>query len=273
MFLVVADHFVDHEADERLAELGVELGVDCQGAQALDLVGAQLLADPAPGDKYILFVTDGQPDYCDDSQPHCSIDSVVGGLQGLKAKGIHTIVMGLQSATSPLYQKALNSFATAGAGEPTVAALDTAQTVEGIYDYCSGTAGWVADMTSAGRTLARGSSVGTYASTAGATKPYQPNAADQNAIVSQLSAALSGVKGCAFGLLNGTGEKLEVDLAQIDSARVRLDGLAIAYDASNGWSMASSNELRLNGAACDAWRKPAASDLRIEFACDSLSPQ
>ncbi len=34
---MVADHLVDHEADELLAELGVELGLDRQRAQALDL--------------------------------------------------------------------------------------------------------------------------------------------------------------------------------------------------------------------------------------------
>ena len=45
---------------------------------ALASVGALLAADQAPGEKFILFVTDGQPDYCDDGNELCPPDSVVG---------------------------------------------------------------------------------------------------------------------------------------------------------------------------------------------------
>src|SRR5690606_25067697 len=53
--LVVADHFLDHEADELLAELGIELGVDRQRAQALDLARlASGIARFEPGLRLVL---------------------------------------------------------------------------------------------------------------------------------------------------------------------------------------------------------------------------
>ena len=48
---------------------------------------AELAADTVPGDKFVLFVTDGQPDYCDDANALCAPDSVIAGLQKLKAEG------------------------------------------------------------------------------------------------------------------------------------------------------------------------------------------
>ncbi len=65
--------------------------------QVLQMVGSQLMADTTPGDKYILFMTDGEPDYCDDGNALCPPDGVVWQLQTLKAAGITTLVFGLKA--------------------------------------------------------------------------------------------------------------------------------------------------------------------------------
>ncbi len=56
-------------------------------AKVLTQVRDILKADSSPGDKYILFVTDGEPDYCDDPNPICPVDSVISALQALEPGG------------------------------------------------------------------------------------------------------------------------------------------------------------------------------------------
>jgi hypothetical protein len=239
--------------------------------QALELIGAKLLADTSPGDKYILFVTDGEPDYCDDSNSLCPPDSVIAGLQGLKTKGITTIVMGLQSPLSNLPAGILQAFANAGAGEATVAPLrGTTSTTFSFYDECNSIAGWHADLLTSGKVAERGVTLGTYAATAGATKPYTPNVADQTTIVSQLSTALSGVKSCAFDLSNVNGQSIKVDLNALDMASIAIMGNKVPQDATNGWSMASPTQLVLSGTACETWRMPDVVDIAFNFPCKTI---
>src|SRR3954454_955672 len=45
---------------------------------AIRAAAKALAADTSPGDKYILFITDGQEDFCDDSLEVCASDSTVG---------------------------------------------------------------------------------------------------------------------------------------------------------------------------------------------------
>lgn len=111
---------------------------------ALNTVAEQLWSDPVEGGKYILFVTDGEPDYCDDGNALCPPDSVVGRLQrmaaGLDDSGaqnspIQTLVFGIDSPLSTISPEVLAAFANAGAGQP-VAPLVPNPT--GIFDQCSG---------------------------------------------------------------------------------------------------------------------------------------
>src|SRR5262249_40564737 len=48
-----------------------------------------------PGGKYIVFVTDGEPDRCDDGTPECARDDVVAAVQSAYSMGISTLVFGL----------------------------------------------------------------------------------------------------------------------------------------------------------------------------------
>jgi len=235
--------------------------------QSLDLIGAKLLADTSPGDKYILFVTDGQPDYCDDANSLCAPDSVVAGLQILKQKGITTIVMGLQSAVNDLPAGILQSFANAGRGENTVAPLRANTDAFAFYDQCNGVAGWKADLTASGKTAERGVTLGTYTTTAGPSKPFTPASSDQMMIVSQLKTALSGVKSCTFDLQG----KIEVDIPKAGLGKVAIDGTPVTYDegGTNGWHMLTKTQLELKGGACDTWRATG-TKINFDFPCEII---
>ena len=90
-------------------------------------VTTALTADTDPGNKYILLITNGMPDYCDDSNVLCPPDSVVWKLQTAQAAGIKTIVFGIQSTLFSLAPGVLQAYANAGAGEPTVAPVNTGE--------------------------------------------------------------------------------------------------------------------------------------------------
>src|SRR6185369_1534982 len=67
----------------------------------------------------ILFVTDGEPDFCDDGDSKCAMDAVVGGVQRLAAEGIHTIVFGIASSIIQTSGTFLQALSNAGQDLPT----------------------------------------------------------------------------------------------------------------------------------------------------------
>jgi hypothetical protein len=164
----------------------------------------------------------------------------------------------------------LQAYANAGAGEPTIAPVETGGSTYDFYDQCDGIAGWAADLAAKGETPMRGDTLGTYMTTMGPTVPYTPNAADQTMLVNQLSAAISGVKSCTFDLSDVNGKSIKVDLTMLAQASVKIEGNTIAQDATNGWSMNSSTELVLNGTSCTTWRNPNNNDISFAFPCGSI---
>jgi hypothetical protein len=194
---------------------------------ALAEVARQLREDTqTQGDKYILFVTDGEPDYCDDGNPVCPPDSVVGLLQSLAAPldatgapqaPIQTLVFGITSPTATIREDILQAFANAGAGVPTLPAAQNANDALNpnfIYDQCSGVPGWANDFAATGKPAARGQTIGTYVADptlAGSAPVFRPDPTNQAALTAQLRTALASVKSCTFDL----GEDgVEVDLTR-----------------------------------------------------------
>jgi len=164
----------------------------------------------------------------------------------------------------------LQGFADAGSGLSTMAPLKENSDAFALYDQCNGVAGWHADLLTSGKTAERGVTLGTYAATSGGAKLYAPSAADQNMIVTQLSAALSGVKSCTFDLSDVNGQSIKVDLNELDKATVSIMGTMVALDMTNGWSMASPTQLVLNGKACENWRMPDIKDIAFNFPCKTI---
>jgi hypothetical protein len=241
-------------------------------SESIAVVAKALAMDSTPGDKYIIYITDGQPDYCDDSNGLCAPDSVVGQLQAAKTAGITTVVLGIQTALFDLGTGILQAFANAGAGEATVAPVRSGGTTFDFYDQCNGVTGWHADLVALGKTAARGTTLGTYSATAGPTKPYMPSATDQTQLANQLAAALSGVKSCTFDLNDINGKAIKVDRNQLNKASITVMGTNVALDPNNvnGWDMVSDTQLQLFGSACDAWRDPNAKTIDFNFPCEII---
>jgi len=243
---------------------------------AIAATAKALAADTTPGDKYIIFITDGQEDYCDDALEICASDSTVGAIQKAFASNIRTIVFGLQTSKFNLPGAVLDAFANAGAGEPTVASVGTGGGLDAtaIYDQCQGVVPWRTDLTASGHPNTRGPTavVGTYSPTAGPTKPFKPNAADQTMLAAQLSTALAGVKSCTFDLNNINGKAIKVDRNQLNKASIKVEGTTVPLDpnSANGWNMISDTTLELFGAACDAWRNPNATNIEFNFPCEII---
>jgi hypothetical protein len=243
---------------------------------ALKAVADRLWSDPVVGSKYVLFVTDGEPDYCDDGNPLCPPDSVVGRLQrmalGLDDDGgtnepIQTLVFGIDSPLSTISPEVLAAFANAGVGEP-VAALGAANT--SIYEQCNGVPGWSADFAATGKAALREASVGDYSAVGGDATVYRPDPNDQAELVDQIRAALAGVKSCAFDL---GSDGVQVDVSRPDLgalAQVSIDGVAVPFDTTNGWRMSSGTTVQLEGAACDRWRVPGQTSIAFDFPCDVI---
>jgi len=236
--------------------------------QVADLLAMDTMA---PGEKFILFVTDGQPDYCDDGNELCPPDSVVGELQTLSKANIHTIVFGISSPLTTISDSVLQAFANAGAGQP-VAYLNA--DVNAIYDQCAGVPGWAADFAPTNKPAMRPSTIGSYvpptAVTANATV-FKPDLTNQAALVNQISSALSGVKSCVFDLSDPTsGKPINVDTTQLDKAHVLIMGTEVPLDDTNGWHMTSDTQLELSGTACDTWRNPANTTIDFQFPCQII---
>jgi hypothetical protein len=241
---------------------------------ALKAATKALMDFTEPGDKYIIFLTDGQEDYCDDALEICASDSTVGALQAAFAASIRTIVFGLQTTQFNLPGAVLDAFANAGAGEPTVPSLMSNLDPTAIFDQCQGVTPWRTDLTASGHPTTRGPTavVGTYSPTAGPTKPFKPNAADQTMLVTQLSAALAGVKSCTFDLNDVNGKMIKVDTTKLALAHVKIEGVEIPLGATDGWNVLASapTQLVFSGAACTTWRNPNSKKIDLQFPCGTI---
>jgi hypothetical protein len=251
-------------------------------SESLGNVTTALMKDTSPGSKYILLITDGQPDYCDDSNSLCAPDSVVWKLQTAAAAGIKTIVMGIQSTLFDLAPGVLQAFANAGAGEPTLAPVKSGGSTFDFYDQCDSVAGWAADLTAKGTAPARGDTLGTYSSTMGPTVPYTPNASDVTMLTTQLSTALAGVRSCTFDL-----SSFQIDASKLNEAQIYIvdssgNKTVIQLDPKeqNGWymtdittnsmGMQTATQVQLFGPACDALRSQNTVDIKFNFPCDII---
>jgi hypothetical protein len=114
--------------------------------------------------------------------------------------------------------------------------------------------------------------VGTYSATAGPTKPFKPNAADQTMLVNQLSTALAGVKSCTFDLTDVGGKSIKVDTTKLSSAHVLIMGSEVPQNATNGWNVeaATPTQLVLSGTACTNWRMPNNKTIDFQFPCGTI---
>ena len=229
-----------------------------------------LKADTGVGQKYMLFVTDTETDYCDDGDQLCPIDSVAYAIQDLYASGFGTFIIGLPSDQSSYAMDALKAFANAGVGQAVAppAQNGTPWTPSAINSQCQGRTGWKSIWTAAGRT----GSVPTagYTTPGGSATAYTPDPTNRTALVNAISAVVAGVKSCTFDLSDVGGKSIKVDTTKLAQARVIVEGTDVAQDATNGWSMASQTQLVLNGTSCTSWRMPDKKNIDFRFPCGTI---
>jgi hypothetical protein len=189
------------------------------------------------GPKYIVLVTDGEPDTCAHVDPQCGQDESIYAAQQLYAQGITTIVVGISTDVSGAH---LGDLANAGSGQPV---LEPAANSNFIYVCVNG---GYAQITA------------DYSTAGGNAVYYQPD--DQAQLQTQLSTALQGVRECEFELKQG------VTVSEAARCDVTIDGAALTHPTD--WTMDTETQLTLSEQACATLQ--TADQITIECPCDVL---
>jgi hypothetical protein len=197
-------------------------------AAALSQVAQMLAGNSSAGGKFILLITDGDPDFCDDGEPTCARDAVVAAAQAAHAQGIVTLVFRVGDLVAGDH---LTDVANAGSGQP-VAQRDRA------HAACPDSG-------------ARYSEIG------GTAQFYEATPAEA-LTTSALSTVIASIRSCVFDLQ----DRPELDSSNVDAMSVEIDGQQAAREQPDGFRMNSPTQLELLGASCQRWRMP---DARISF--------
>jgi hypothetical protein len=207
---------------------------------ALTEVSHTLLQEPEESPKYILLVTDGEPDFCDDPNVTCSRDAVVAAVQEANGLGVGTFIFSIGGEVEKSH---LADVANAGVGMP----VEDHQMA--VQYQCP---------------MKRG----TYSTTpVTASAPYfEPDVNDQQALISALTATIAGVRSCVFDLQG----KVKIDLAMADQGLVTIDDVPVPYGTPDGFRMNSASQLELLGAACTKVHQPQTLRVSIDFPCKAI---
>lgn len=226
---------------------------------AIKTVAPELAAfksDP-PGPKFILLVTDGNPNTCETINPQCGQDRTIKAVEDAFAQGIGTIPIGIGDITlsddgcnvmqARCGNDHLQDIANAGAGLPV-----QAPPAEYKYQPCiQGEGGTLtATYVDAGQTT-------------GTAKYFTAN--DSATLQQKLGEALMAVQSCTFDLdAIVTGNPA--------GGVVTLNGNALTFgDTTSGWTLeANKYQVTLQGTACYTFRTSPGSTLNVEFPCDKM---
>jgi hypothetical protein len=249
--------------------------IDTPCFAVMPMVKKALTDDAAVSDgpKYMLFVTDGETDFCDDGEAVCPTDAVTWAIQDMYAATppIGTLVIGLPSSMNTITATALQNFANAGAGQlPTIPQPNSGQVFTGmnLYNDCfNGEPPWKTAWMGLGKAAL--TPMATYGTPTMNAQVFTPSAVSQQALADQISAALQTVKSCTFDL---AAEKIKVDLTQLGKAGVTIQGQSIPLSDTNGWHMLNDTQLELTGSACTTWKNPNTDTIHFDFPCDIIIP-
>lgn len=212
-----------------------------------------LLADPSPGEKVMLLVTDGDPDFCNDPDRICAMDAVIGAVQAAYEAGVTTAVFGLRGAA--LSEQHLRDVANAGTGQP-VALPQGVNSQEDLRNRC--------------RNNPPGTLQGTYSAAGGDAEFFQANGTDQGALEAALDAVIYGIRSCVFEL-DGA---VQINPERVGGARISIDGGApLTFGDANGWQLRTETQVELLGGACQQLRNPATDGILFDFPCDVFVPR
>ena len=227
-------------------------------AAAFASIRSSLLAQNATS-KTIFLITDGGHDFCNDTNNTCPGDALVAQLQSAFAAGVQTSLFGIKGSPY-LDLTQTQALANAGSGAPVIGnALDTFYVCTGDSEWHSL---WVAKGSPASQPL------GSYVASSTTNAPYTLlDTTLPDTLPGVLKAATAALKSCTYDL---TGAQVNQALA--GQGVVRVNGVSVPMDASNGWRMNSATELELVGSACTNWRSASAQTISFEFPCPILNP-
>jgi len=216
---------------------------------------AAFVPDP-PGPKYILLVTDGNPNTCGALDPQCGSDESIKAVQDAKALGIGTFAIGIGDIIAgntgceaawgrcgPLH---LQDLANAGQGLPVQAPPENLK-----YQACTPT-----QMLAA-----------TYAGAeAPGAAPFY-TAANATELETAIKGLLNSVVSCTYDM-NAT----VVGNAALGT--VLIDGVPVTYNDPDGWKLEDTKvQITLQGAACDTFKAKPGAKLDVTFPCKVAVPK
>jgi len=219
-----------------------------------------------PGPKYILLVTDGNPNTCEELDPQCGQDYAIKAVQDAYAAGIGTFVVGVgdivvngnsgcQGTGARCGLDHLQDIANAGVGAPVMAApgCEDPTSTDCQLRYASCNKGSILTATYAADPAAAPNTGTPFAVDTGAG---DAQAKLKAALTELLNAAVS----CTF----------ELDVIVTGDAALGLVSVAstpVTFGTPDGWVLESDSfHVTLQGAACEAYRDGG--EVSIDFPCD-----
>src|SRR5690606_17874666 len=224
-------------------------------AAAIAAVRAELALDPSPGEVFVLLITDGDPDFCDDAEAACPSDALVYELQSAYLAGIETRVFNIAGGAATALR--LQNFARAGRG------LSARGFSQNMYNTCITDPTWAAKLSALGRGV--GNSLGNYMIGAPAGSYVTLDPSDPMALSATLANETASLLSCFFELEGGT-----LGAGEESAVSVELAGEPLEYGDPDGWTLHAGSLLELTGKACATYRSTAAPTLRIQVECDAL---
>lgn len=215
-----------------------------------------LEVDP-PGPKYIVLVTDGNPNTCATLDPQCASDESVKAVQDAKAMGVGTFAVGIGDIVSGnagcdkswgrCGADHLQDLANAGQGLPV-----QAPPADLRYQPC-----YPSQMLS-----------GTYAAATDTPgkAPYF-TAANPGELQTALTGLLNSVVSCTYDM-----NAMVVGDPALGT--VKIDDNPVAYNDPNGWKLEDNKvQITLVGAACTKFKSMAGQQLSVSFPCKVAVPK
>jgi len=213
-------------------------------------------ADP-PGPKYIVLVTDGNPNTCAVLDPQCGEDESIKAVQDAKAMGVGTFAVGIgdivssntgcETAWGRCGADHLQDLANAGQGLPVAAPPESLK-----YQQCTPTQMLAATYAGAGETPGKA--------------PYF-TAASPDELKTALTGLLNSVVSCTYDM-NATV------VGDPSLGTVQIEGTDVKYNDPNGWKLEDNKvQITLQGAACDKFKATPGQHLFVSFPCKVAVPK
>ena len=194
---------------------------------------------PNQGPKYIMLVTDGETDFCDDGNALCPADAITYLVQDLynQTPSIGTLVVGIPDTARPIrssrrFSRPGQRGGRAGGRDPNrLGRLDPMD----FWYQCNGsmTTGmdWQNLFTAAGRTGM--TSLASY-TTVGTAAAFTPTDTSTSALVSQISTAINTIPpSCVFDL-SSLAKPIKVDRTKLNEGGVFLNGVPVPSTRTTG---------------------------------------